>query len=100
MKTENENCSPRRRFFAFNVALLGGGGGSAHVPCLNFTSSYVDISQGSHVACRNSSKRNCDIGVAFPISLEYSCARRQFVALVSPFQGHVARRNLPLTGPL
>ena len=33
-------------------ALLGGGGG-ALVPCLNFTSSYVDISQGSYVACRN-----------------------------------------------
>ena len=48
----------------------GGGGGGARVPCLNFTSSYVNISQGSHVASRNSSKRNCDIGVAFPISLE------------------------------
>ena len=46
-----------------------------------------------------SSKRNCDIGVAFPISLEYSVVRRQFVALVSPFQGHVTCRNLALTGP-
>ena len=40
-----------------------------------------------------------DIGVAFPISLEWSVVRRQFVALVSPFQAHVACRNLPLTGP-
>ena len=47
-----------------------------------------------------SSKRDCDIGVAFPISLEWSVVRRQFVALVSPFQGHVACRNLPLRGPL
>ena len=45
-----------------------------------------------------SSKRNCDIGVAFPISLEYSVVRRQFMALASPFQGHVACRNLALTG--
>ena len=46
-----------------------------------------------------SSKRNYDIGVAFPISLEYPVVRRQFVALVSPFQGDVACRNLALTGP-
>ena len=46
-----------------------------------------------------SSKRNCDIGVAFPISLEYSVVRRQFVALVSPFQRHVACQNLALTEP-
>ena len=46
-----------------------------------------------------SSKKNCDIGVAFAISLEKSVARRQFVALVLPFQGHVACQNLPLTGP-
>ena len=35
-----------------------------------------------------------NIGIAFPISLEQSV-----VALMSPFQGHVACRNLPLTGP-
>jgi len=40
-----------------------------------------------------------DIDVAFPISLEWSVIRCQFVALVSPFQGHVACQNLPLTGP-
>lgn len=30
-----------------------GGGGGTHVPCLTFSSSYVSISQGSYVACRN-----------------------------------------------
>ena len=34
-------------------ALLGGGGGGAHVPRLNFTASYVAISEHSRVACRN-----------------------------------------------
>ena len=33
-------------------ALLGGGGG-ARVPRLNFTASYVAISEYSRVACRN-----------------------------------------------
>ena len=50
-------------------------------------------------AFTNSLSAYFDIGVAFPISLEWSVVRRQFVALVSPFQGHVACRNLPLTGP-
>ena len=91
---------PIQRFTSYLRGPDRGGGGVPMFPsCLNFTSSYVDISQGSHVACWNSSKRNCDICVAFPISLEWSVVRRQFVALVSPFQGHVACRNLPLTGP-
>ena len=30
-----------------------GGGGGAHVSCLNFTSSYVNILQESYVFCRN-----------------------------------------------
>ena len=75
--------------------------GVAHVPCLNFTSSQLSTFRRllmSRVGI--SSKRNCDIGVAFPISLEQSLVRRQFVALVWPFQGHVACRNLPLTRPL
>ena len=63
----------KNSFFSFvpfiTEALLGGGGG-AHVPCLNFTSSYVDIPQGLMSPVGISSKRNCDIGVAFPISLE------------------------------
>ena len=50
-------------------------------------------------AFTNSLSIHFDIGVAFPISLEQSVVRRQFVALVSPFQGHVTCRNLPLTGP-
>ena len=45
-------------------ALLG------EVPMSPVWISQVDISEGFHVAWRNSSKRNCDIGVAFPISLE------------------------------
>ena len=55
-------------FIYFIIEVLLGGG--AHVPCLNFTSSYVDISQVSFSPVGISSKRNCDIGVAFPISLE------------------------------
>lgn len=44
-----------------NEALLGGWG--THVPCLNFASNYVGISQGSDVACRNfarGSRRSLD----------------------------------------
>ena len=47
-----------------------------------------------------SSKRpNCEIGVAFPISLEKSVARRQFVALMSlveiyPQQGLINRNRV------
>ena len=73
--------------------------GGAHVHCLNFTSSFSTFRKVLMSPVGISSKRNCDIGVAFPISLEYSVVRGQFVALVSPFQGHVACRNLPLTGP-
>ena len=48
---------------------------------------------------RNSLSVYRNIGVAFANSLELSVGRRQFVALMSPVQGHVACRNLTLTGP-
>ena len=40
------------------------------------------------------------IGVALVNSLHKSVVRRLFVAFMSAFQGHVACRNLPPTGPL
>ena len=40
------------------------------------------------------------IHVAFTNSSEKYVVRCLFVAIMSAFQGHVACRNLPLTGPL
>ena len=38
---------------SYEALLAERGGGGVHVPCLNFRSGYVGISQGSYVACRN-----------------------------------------------
>ena len=52
-----------------------------------------------HLPVGNSLSVCLDICVAFANSLQQSVGRRHFVDLMSPVQGHVACRNLPLTGP-